>query len=89
MLLSKKKSHSDYKISKFRHFYSILADSKRGDPVLPLPENAGETTIANADKLRTSANGDISTAELRLELQKTMQKHAAVFRRGDLLQATI
>lgn len=65
---------------------NILADSKRGDPVLPLPENAGEATIANADKLRTSANGDISTAELRLELQKTMQKHAAVFRRGDLLQ---
>lgn len=32
------------------------------------------------------ANGDISTADLRLQMQKTMQKHAAVFRRGDVLQ---
>lgn len=28
-----------------------------------------------------------STAKTRLQMQKTMQKHAAVFRRGDILQA--
>jgi hypothetical protein len=63
-----------------------LASSKPGDPVDELSATAGESSIANADNLRTNANGDISTAELRLTLQKTMQKHAAVFRRGDVLQ---
>lgn len=32
-----------------------------------------------------NSNGDITTAELRLEMQKTMQKHAAVFREEKLL----
>lgn len=41
--------------------------------------------LENLDKLRF-ANGDISTADLRLELQRTMQHHAAVFRRGDILK---
>ena len=35
------------------------------------------------------AKGDIPTADLRLEMQKTMQKHAAVFRRGDILKAGV
>jgi len=32
-----------------------------------------------------NSKGDITTAELRLEMQKTMQKHAAVFREEKLL----
>lgn len=32
------------------------------------------------------ANGGASAAELRLEMQKTMQNHAAVFRDGPILQ---
>jgi len=32
------------------------------------------------------ANGHSSTAKLRLDLQKAMQTHAAVFRTGELLQ---
>ncbi|CAD5235524.1 unnamed protein product [Bursaphelenchus xylophilus] len=64
---------------------TIQSLSKPGDKVPELPANAGESSIANVDKLLT-ANGDIATADLRLELQKTMQRHAAVFRRGDLLQ---
>lgn len=44
--------------------------------------------VENLDKLRF-ANGEISTAALRLELQYGMQRHAAVFRRGDVLQVSI
>ena len=40
--------------------------------------------IARLDKLR-NANGSRPTAEIRLEMQKTMQAHAAVFRTGDSL----
>lgn len=36
-----------------------------------------------------NANGSISTAALRLEMQKTMQKHAAVFRTEETLQQGI
>lgn len=66
-------------------FFSIAKLAKPGDSVPDLPKDGGEASIANVDKLR-HANGDISTAELRLQMQKTMQKHAAVFRRGDVLQ---
>lgn len=41
-------------------------------------------SVANLDKLR-QAKGSISTADLRLKMQKTMQVHAAVFRDGPLL----
>uniref|UniRef100_A0A914QH14 succinate dehydrogenase n=2 Tax=Panagrolaimus TaxID=55784 RepID=A0A914QH14_9BILA len=64
---------------------NIAKNAKPGDSVPDLPKDGGEKSIANVDKLR-HANGDISTADLRLEMQKTMQKHAAVFRRGDILQ---
>uniref|UniRef100_A0A0K0DUF3 Succinate dehydrogenase [ubiquinone] flavoprotein subunit, mitochondrial n=1 Tax=Strongyloides stercoralis TaxID=6248 RepID=A0A0K0DUF3_STRER len=63
----------------------ILAKNKPGDSVKPLPKNAGEETIQRVDSARF-AKGDISTAELRLNMQKTMQSHAAVFRRGDILK---
>lgn len=41
--------------------------------------------MANLDWVR-NANGSISTAALRLNMQKTMQAHAAVFRTADVLQ---
>lgn len=41
--------------------------------------------MANIDKLRF-AKGNVSTAEIRLNMQKTMQNHAAVFRTGSVLQ---
>ena len=49
-----------------------------------LPKDAGEKTIASLDKIR-HANGSTPTAKMRLEMQKTMQSHAAVFRIQDLL----
>lgn len=50
-----------------------------------LAPDAGEETISNLDRLRY-ANGEHSTAKIRGALQKTMQRHAAVFRRQDLLE---
>jgi len=67
---------------------AIIENSKPGDPVPELPPDAGESSVANLDKLRF-AKGDISTADLRLEMQRTMQKHAAVFRTGPILQEGI
>jgi succinate dehydrogenase / fumarate reductase flavoprotein subunit len=51
---------------------------------LPLAGDAGETAVARLDRLR-HANGSRSTAEIRLEMQKVMQNHAAVFRTGESL----
>lgn len=50
-----------------------------------LPKNAGEESIARLDKIRYS-NGPLPTAEIRLNMQNTMQRHAAVFRIEDLLK---
>lgn len=47
--------------------------------------DAGEETIARLDRLRY-ANGEHTTAKIRSALQKSMQRHAAVFRRQDLLE---
>ncbi len=49
-----------------------------------LPADAGANSVARLDKLR-NANGTRSTADIRLEMQKVMQNHAAVFRTGDTL----
>ena len=56
-----------------------------GDTIGELSESAGESSVANIDKLRF-ASGSTPTADLRLKMQKTMQTHAAVFRTGDVLQ---
>jgi succinate dehydrogenase / fumarate reductase flavoprotein subunit len=50
-----------------------------------LPEDAGQNAIDRLDKLR-NANGSRPTAEIRIEMQKIMQNHAAVFRTGETLQ---
>ena len=57
---------------------------KPGQTQADLPAGAGEETIARLDKLRYS-NGNHSVAKIRGELQRSMQKHAAVFRKQDLL----
>jgi succinate dehydrogenase / fumarate reductase flavoprotein subunit len=54
----------------------------------PLAADAGQLAVDRLDKLR-NANGTRPTAEIRLELQKIMQNHAAVFRTGDSLQEGI
>ena len=49
-----------------------------------LRTDAGQNSVARIDKLR-NANGSRPTAEIRLEMQRTMQNHAAVFRTGETL----
>ena len=50
-----------------------------------LPDHVTDKVLDRFDGIRF-ASGDTSTAEIRLELQKTMQSHAAVFRTGDSLR---
>ncbi|BFG05129.1 succinate dehydrogenase [Drosophila madeirensis] len=64
---------------------TIAEENKPGAPAPTLKDNAGEASVANLDKLRF-ANGQITTADLRLKMQKTMQHHAAVFRDGPILK---
>uniref|UniRef100_A0A671DKD7 Succinate dehydrogenase [ubiquinone] flavoprotein subunit, mitochondrial n=1 Tax=Rhinolophus ferrumequinum TaxID=59479 RepID=A0A671DKD7_RHIFE len=64
---------------------SIAESCRPGDKVAPIKANAGEESVMNLDKLRF-ADGSIRTSELRLNMQKTMQNHAAVFRVGSVLQ---
>uniref|UniRef100_A0A481SYC4 Succinate dehydrogenase [ubiquinone] flavoprotein subunit, mitochondrial n=1 Tax=Carausius morosus TaxID=7022 RepID=A0A481SYC4_CARMO len=64
---------------------TIAEENKPAEPVGPIKPNAGEASVANLDALR-NAKGPITTAALRLNLQKTMQTHAAVFRTAETLQ---
>jgi len=50
-----------------------------------LPAGAGDAALARLDHFR-NAKGSTPTAELRLEMQKTMQNHCAVFRTGEVLE---
>ncbi len=50
----------------------------------PFAADAGQNSVARIDKLR-NANGARPTSEIRLEMQKVMQGHAAVFRTGEVL----
>ncbi len=51
----------------------------------PLKDNAGDNALARLDKLR-NANGSRRTAEIRLDMQRTMQNDAAVFRTESSMQ---
>merc|ERR1719453_324605 len=53
--------------------------AKPGDKVPDLKPDAGLEAIQDLDDMRY-ANGQVSTAELRLNMQKVMQRSAAVFR---------
>jgi len=57
---------------------------KPGKPLPPLAADAGAAAVARLERLR-QANGTRSTAAIRLEMQKTMQLDAAVFRTGETL----
>jgi len=58
---------------------------KPGAAQKPLPKDGAELALSRIDRLR-NANGSRPTAEIRLEMQKTMQNHAAVFRTGATLR---
>ena len=52
----------------------------------PLARDAGDQALAHIDRLR-HAQGSRPTAQIRLEMQRTMQADAAVFRTGESLAA--
>jgi len=64
---------------------TISEEFKPGQAQPELAKDAGEASIANLDRLRFS-KGSYPTAKLRTELQKSMQRYAAVFRRQDYLE---
>ncbi|MCB1538352.1 MAG: succinate dehydrogenase flavoprotein subunit [Rhodospirillales bacterium] len=55
-----------------------------GAPHRPLGADTGERAVARLDTYRHS-KGALRPAQLRLEMQKTMQTHCAVFRDGPVL----
>ena len=57
---------------------------KAGTSHKPLPKDAGELAVTRLDKYR-NAKGKRRTAEVRLDMQRVMQNHAAVFRTGESL----
>jgi succinate dehydrogenase / fumarate reductase flavoprotein subunit len=61
---------------------------KPGASHKPLAKDAADFAISRLDHLR-NAKGSRQTAEIRLEMQKTMQLDAAVFRTGESLQEGI
>jgi succinate dehydrogenase / fumarate reductase flavoprotein subunit len=57
---------------------------KPGTPHRPLPAGSADLALSRLDHFR-NAKGATPTAKIRLEMQQTMQKHAAVFRDNELL----
>lgn len=53
-------------------------------PHTPLPKGSEEMALARLDTFR-NAKGTVPTAQIRLEMQRTMQKNCAVFRDNALL----
>ncbi len=64
-----------------RHCAEIV---KPGTRHKPLPADAGDLAISRIDRFR-NAKGTLKTAEIRLDMQRVMQNHAAVFRTGETL----
>ncbi len=57
---------------------------KPGSSHPPLPKDSADRALSRLDRLR-HANGSRPTAEIRLDMQRTMQSNAAVFRNQDVL----
>ncbi len=57
---------------------------KSGAAQKPLPADSADMALARLDRFR-HAKGGSPTADIRLDMQRTMQKHAAVFRDSALL----
>jgi succinate dehydrogenase (ubiquinone) flavoprotein subunit len=64
---------------------SIAEDAKPGEEHATWPEDAGKWQLDRIERFRT-ADGPVSTHDMRDRLQRTMQKHAAVFRDEAIMQ---
>ena len=58
---------------------------KPGTPHKTLTNESTDSIISRFDRLR-NASGSTTTAKIRDDMQRTMQKHAAVFRTGESMQ---
>jgi len=58
---------------------------KPGQKHKPLSPDAGDESLARFDRLR-NAKGGSPTAQVRLNMQRTMQSNCAVFRTGEVLE---
>jgi succinate dehydrogenase / fumarate reductase, flavoprotein subunit len=58
---------------------------KPGTQQRPFAKDAGDFAVSRLDRFR-NAKGSRKTADIRLDMQKVMQAHAAVFRTGESLQ---
>jgi succinate dehydrogenase / fumarate reductase flavoprotein subunit len=65
-----------------RHAAEIVKPNTRHRP---LPKDAGDLAVSRIDKFR-NAKGSLKTADIRLNMQRVMQNHAAVFRTADSLK---
>jgi succinate dehydrogenase / fumarate reductase flavoprotein subunit len=65
-----------------RHCATVV---KPGTTHQPLPKDGAELALSRLDRLR-NARGERPTAQIRLEMQKIMQRDAAVFRTAQSLQ---
>ena len=61
---------------------------KPSSPHKSLPQDVTDTILARFDKTRF-ADGEVATADLRLEMQKAMQSNCAVFRTQDVLENAV
>ncbi|MEQ1437844.1 succinate dehydrogenase flavoprotein subunit [Fontimonas sp. SYSU GA230001] len=61
---------------------------KPNQPHKKISNASEDRALARLDKFR-NAKGGTATAKIRLDMQKTMQKHCAVFREGSLMQEGI
>ena len=57
---------------------------RAGSSHKPLPKDAGDLAVSRLDRFR-NAKGSRRTAQIRLDMQRVMQNHAAVFRTGESL----
>ncbi|WP_374483557.1 succinate dehydrogenase flavoprotein subunit [Zoogloea sp.] len=65
---------------------TVVADFQSGQLTLkPLPENAADVSLARIARLEAQTNGE-EVHDVRLAMQRTMQKHAGVFRFADMLK---
>jgi succinate dehydrogenase / fumarate reductase, flavoprotein subunit len=58
---------------------------KKGANHRPLPKDAADLALSRLDRLR-NANGSMTTAQIRKNMQRTMQNDAAVFRTSKTLK---
>ena len=65
--------------------HHIGKEMKKNGGAIPTKKGSEEMAIERFDKLRY-AKGDLLPSELRMEMQKTMQQHCAVFRTGEGLK---